>query len=121
MELLKEAFEYHKDDINIDYDALMRIKKLSDGPVSSPELSEEDFQFEAKFEAVIVSDWSPYAEVRAATSMLDDPDMPSETIRMYIVGLVFANVGSIVATFFGNRWPRISLGFLPLQLIISYW
>ncbi|ANB11766.1 Opt2p [Sugiyamaella lignohabitans] len=118
VQLLKEAYEYHEEDINIDYDALMRIKRLSEGPEGSPDVPQEEFEFEALFEAVIVSDWSPYAEVRAATSFINDDHMPAETIRMYIVGLCYANVGAIVGTFFGNRYPAISLGFLSLQLII---
>ncbi|ANB15349.1 Opt2p [Sugiyamaella lignohabitans] len=118
VELLKEAYEYHHDDINIDYDALMRMKRLSLGPEGSPDIPVEEFEFEALFEAVIVSDWSPYAEVRAATNFLNDDHEPAETIRMYIVGICYANVGAIVATFFGNRFPSISLGFLSLQLII---
>ncbi len=48
---------------------------------------------------------SPYPEVRASVSNIDDPDMPALTIRMWIVGLVLSLLGRCV--------PRSSR-FLPL-------
>lgn len=33
---------------------------------------------------------SPYPEVRASVSNIDDPDMPTLTIRMWFVGLVLS-------------------------------
>ena len=42
---------------------------------------------EFDFDAIDEED-SPYPEVRAAVSNIDDPEMPTLTIRMWIVGLL---------------------------------
>ena len=39
---------------------------------------------------------SPYPEVRASVSNIDDPDMPTLTVRMWIVGLVLSLAGRFV-------------------------
>jgi hypothetical protein len=39
---------------------------------------------------------SPYPEVRASVSNIDDPDMPVLTIRMWVVGLVLCAIGRYV-------------------------
>ena len=31
---------------------------------------------------------SPYPEVRASVSNIDDPEMPAMTVRMWIIGLI---------------------------------
>lgn len=41
---------------------------------------------EFDFDAIEEED-SPFPEVRASVSNIDDPDMPSMTIRMWFVGL----------------------------------
>jgi len=33
---------------------------------------------------------SPYPEVRASVSNCDDPDMPSSTLRAWLIGIIFA-------------------------------
>lgn len=39
---------------------------------------------------------SPFAEVRASVSNIDDPEMPSLTVRMWIIGLLLNLVGRSV-------------------------
>ena len=41
---------------------------------------------EFDFDAIDEED-SPYAEVRAAVSNIDDPEMPALTLRMWVIGL----------------------------------
>lgn len=36
---------------------------------------------------------SPYPEVRASVSNIDDPDMPALTIRMWFIGLFLCSTG----------------------------
>jgi hypothetical protein len=36
---------------------------------------------------------SPYPEVRASVSNIDDPDMPALTIRMWVIGLFLSCLG----------------------------
>ena len=36
---------------------------------------------------------SPFPEVRASVSNIDDPDMPALTIRMWFIGLFLCSTG----------------------------
>ena len=42
---------------------------------------------------------SPYKEVRASVSNIDDPDMPVLTIRMWLVGLFLCSIGRCALLF----------------------
>jgi hypothetical protein len=55
---------------------------------------------------------SPYEEVRASVSNTDDPDMPVNTLRMWIIGLILTVFGASMNTFFIFRQPY--------RLIVSY-
>lgn len=46
---------------------------------------------------------SPYAEVRAAVSTVDDPTMPVNTFRSWLLGLFFALVISALNQLFEMR------------------
>lgn len=41
------------------------------------------------------ADDSPYPEVRAVVSPTDDPSMPINTARMWIIGIIFTIVSSL--------------------------
>jgi hypothetical protein len=47
---------------------------------------------------------SPYPEVRASVSNIDDPDTPALTIRVWIVGLFLSLAGGYVS-FLLSRFP----------------
>lgn len=49
------------------------------------------------FDAVDEED-SPYPEVRASVSNIDDPDMPALTIRMWIIGLGLCIISASVTS-----------------------
>ena len=62
---------------------------------------------------------SPYAEVRASVSNIDDPEMPTLTFRVWFLGLALVFVGASVNTFFNFRYPAPWL--LPsVILLIAY-
>lgn len=48
---------------------------------------------------------SPYEEVRASVSNTDDPDMPVNTVRMWVLGLLLTVLGAGINTFFIFRNP----------------
>jgi OPT family oligopeptide transporter len=54
---------------------------------------------------------SPYPEVRASVSNIDDPDMPALTIRMWIIGLFLSSLGRYVSPLPVS--PTVSYGLLP--------
>ncbi|KAF9463568.1 oligopeptide transporter [Collybia nuda] len=73
-----------------------------------------DFDFDA-----IDDEDSPFPEVRASVSNIDDPDMPALTIRMWFVGLLLCMISSGMNVFFNFRSPAPTVVPLAL-LLISY-
>ena len=72
-------------------------------PFSYPEYEEEED--------------SPYPEVRASVSNIDDPEMPTLTARMWLIGLTLSIIGTALNTFFNFRYPAPQLQPLVLLLI----
>ena len=62
--------------------------------LTSPTPSRMEFDFDA-----IDEEDSPYPEVRASVSNIDDPDMPALTIRMWFVGLFLCMTSRFVFDF----------------------
>lgn len=65
---------------------------------------------------------SPYPEVRASVSNIDDPDMPALTFRMWFVGLILCMFSTLVSlsvllSFANNRYTH-SIG-LSMSFSIS--
>lgn len=50
---------------------------------------------EFDFDAVNEED-SPFPEVRASVSNIDDPEMPVMTLRMWVIGLILSLIGGLV-------------------------
>lgn len=70
------------------------------------------------FDAIEEED-SPYAEVRASVSNVDDPEMPALTFRMWAIGLVLCLIASAMNVFFNFRQPAPQV--VPLVLVlVSY-
>ena len=66
--------------------------------------SRESIKMGFDFDAVEEED-SPYPEVRASVSNVDDPEMPALTFRMWVIGLVLCMIGSGLNVFFNFRQP----------------
>lgn len=62
---------------------------------------------------------SPFPEVRASVSNVDDPEMPALTFRMWIIGLILCMIASAMNVFFNFRQPAPQV--VPLVLVlVSY-
>jgi len=73
---------------------------------------------EFDFDAIDEED-SPYPEVRASVSNIDDPEMPALTFRMWFIGLFLCLLSGGMNMFFNFRFPAPAL--LPLTLLlVSY-
>ncbi|KAJ7188821.1 OPT oligopeptide transporter protein-domain-containing protein [Mycena filopes] len=70
---------------------------------------------EFDFDAIEEED-SPFPEVRASVSNIDDPDMPALTFRMWFVGLFLCTISSSLNVFFNFRSPAPSV--VPLALLL---
>lgn len=67
-------------------------------------------------EQSIMEDNSPYPEVRASVRNYD-VDMPANTIRAWVIGLILCTVGSGVNMLFSLRNPSVSVTTYVIQLI----
>lgn len=76
---------------------------------------EASIKMEFDFDAIDEED-SPYPEVRASVSNIDDPDMPALTLRMWFVGLFLCMVSTSMNVFFNFRAPAPTV--IPLALLL---
>ncbi|KAL2217290.1 OPT oligopeptide transporter protein-domain-containing protein [Thermoascus aurantiacus ATCC 26904] len=63
------------------------------------------------------ADDSPFPEVRAVVSPVDDPSLPVNTVRMWCIGLLFTIVGSALNQFFSLRQPSVTISSFVAQLL----
>lgn len=87
----------------------------------TPSMLEQDsrdgsIKMEFDFDAVNEED-SPFPEVRASVSNIDDPEMPAMTLRMWLIGLVLCMTASAMNLFFNFRQPAPSVSPLALLLV----
>ena len=99
-------------------DPMAKIKLLIEGYKVS-DMESSDWSFEIRAEAAIIHYHSPYPEVRSVTSPFDDPDQPCETIRAYVLGMIFMGGATALNTFFSPRQPAISISSNVLQLLLA--
>ncbi|KAF9015044.1 OPT oligopeptide transporter protein-domain-containing protein [Cyathus striatus] len=67
--------------------------------------------------AIDFDDESPYPEVRAAVSSIDDPLMPVNTFRMWFLGLLFSILVCGLNQVFALRFPSVYITGIVAQLI----
>ncbi|KAK9357512.1 OPT oligopeptide transporter protein-domain-containing protein [Lipomyces starkeyi] len=84
-EVLTAAADYHSDDVNFPLKTMRKIKLLLAGEEASG-LDHETFELDLRLEACLIKYHSPYPEVRAVCKPVDDPTIPAETLRAYILG-----------------------------------
>ncbi|CAD1811156.1 unnamed protein product [Candida parapsilosis] len=77
-----------------------------------------DWSLQVRLEAVIIAYWSPYPQVRAVTDPFDDPTIPVETFRVYLISLIWVGLGAVINQFFVERYPSISLGMSVVQVFL---
>ncbi|KAG2731410.1 hypothetical protein G9P44_005826 [Scheffersomyces stipitis] len=77
-----------------------------------------DWNLQVRLEAVLIAYHSPYPEVRAVTDPYDDLSIPVETIRVYILGIIWTAIGAVINQFFRERLPGIGLDTSVVQLLL---
>ena len=70
-----------------------------------------------KLEAALITNNSPYAEVRAVVDNHDDPSTPVSTIRAWTIGLFFSVILAFVNQLFSIRQPSINIDSNVAQLL----
>ncbi|KAK9452112.1 OPT oligopeptide transporter protein-domain-containing protein [Limtongia smithiae] len=117
LEILREAYSEHYDDVNFENETLHKIKAILSGPDAYGQ-GYENYELDARAEAAVIKYHSPYPEVRAVTDPYDDTTIACETIRAYILGSIWVAIGSFVNEFFYERQPRLTLQSTVLQLFL---
>ncbi|KAI0487444.1 OPT family small oligopeptide transporter [Xylaria cf. heliscus] len=79
-------------------------------------LPRSDAEKGANVEANVVEDDSPYPEVRTSVRNYD-VDLPANTIRAWVIGLILCTVGSAVNMLFSLRNPSVTITTYVIQLV----
>jgi OPT family oligopeptide transporter len=78
-------------------------------------LDKQNSEAERQLEAELEED-SPYPEVRAAVSNTDE-DVPCNTVRAWVLGMLFMTIGSALNQLFSMRNPAIQITSIVAQLV----
>jgi OPT family small oligopeptide transporter len=70
-----------------------------------------------KLEAALITNNSPYAEVRAVVDNTDDTSTPCSTIRAWVIGLIFSVLLAFINQLFSVRQPPITVMANVAQLL----
>lgn len=118
LQILKKFNDYHHDDYLIPRAHREFLRKLEDGPFD--DMTESDWELIVKFESFLYYEWSVYPDVRAVTVPIDEEDDEDyETLRVYVVGILWGMAGCVLDTFFKPRYPPITIGAGAIQLLIA--
>ncbi|KDQ58270.1 hypothetical protein JAAARDRAFT_57989 [Jaapia argillacea MUCL 33604] len=101
---------------NSSLDAKYDAEKGGEGTVASI-TDFEDPNVERELDGL--EDDSPYPEVRSAVANTDDPEMPSNTFRAWVIGIIWAILIPGLNQFFFFRYPSVTIGSL-VALLLSF-
>ncbi|KAK3386112.1 OPT oligopeptide transporter protein-domain-containing protein [Podospora didyma] len=116
--LMDGVLKIHKNDPNFPQTILNKtIEFLENKDIVENPQNYEELIYEMKIEAALITNNSPYSEVRAVVDNHDDVNIPSLTIRTWIMGLAFAIILCFVNQLFSVRWPAINISSSVAQLL----
>jgi OPT family small oligopeptide transporter len=106
--LMADVHKQHARDPNFPITIITKIEEFlgNEAIFENPEKHTEIIQ-EMKIEAALITNNSPYAEVRAVVDNHDDPSLPTSTLRAWGMGIFFACCISFINSFFDVRLPSI--------------
>ncbi|KAI6779433.1 uncharacterized protein J7T54_005247 [Emericellopsis cladophorae] len=117
-ELMLNVHKLHKRDPNFPTSVLDKIEDFlgNDEVFANPDKYEALIS-EIKVEAALITNNSPYAEVRSVVPNHDDPGMPVSTIRAWVIGIFFSACIAFINGFFEIRQPAITVTSNVPQLL----
>ncbi|GAB1314622.1 hypothetical protein MFIFM68171_04832 [Madurella fahalii] len=106
--LMRQAHKQYVRDPNFPVQIITKIEEFlgNEDIFDNPEKHEHLIE-EMKIQAALITNNSPYAEVRAVVDNHDDPNMPASTLRAWGIGIFFACGISFINSFFDVRLPSI--------------
>ncbi|KAF7560582.1 hypothetical protein G7046_g3574 [Stylonectria norvegica] len=116
--MMTRVHALHKRDPNFPLSIIEKIDIFlgNDDVFQTPEKHTQIIE-EMKIEAALITNNSPYAEVRAVVDNHDDPNTPCSTIRAWVMGIFFSIAISFINGFFEIRQPAISVSSNVPQLL----
>ncbi|CAM1506483.1 Fc.00g061240.m01.CDS01 [Cosmosporella sp. VM-42] len=116
--MMTQVYALHKRDPNFPFPIIQKIEDfIGNNSVFTEPEKHERLIHEMKIEAALISNNSPYSEVRAVVDNHDDPNMPCSTIRAWFMGLIFSGAISFINGFFEIRQPSIAVTSNVPQLL----
>jgi OPT family small oligopeptide transporter len=132
--IIREALVEHLGDVNfLNEDYCLLETLINNIPESEAKISNIDplpnyknktylqlinWHLQIRLEASLIRYHSPYPEIRAITDPYDDPTIPVETLRVYVIGIFWTIVGAIINNFFVHRMPSIRLSSHTVQILL---
>jgi hypothetical protein len=117
-EMMETVRKIHERDPNFPHIILLKIDEfLNNEDVFERPEKHEELIYEMKLEAALITNNSPYAEVRAVVENKDDPNMPCSTIRAWTIGIIFSTLMAFINQLFSIRQPSIFIESNVAQLI----
>lgn len=115
---MKRVYRTHEKDPNFPLTIIQKIKAFleNESVFTNPELHENLVQ-EMKLEAALITNNSPYAEVRAVVGNKDDLTLPCSTLRSWFIGLGFSILLAFTNQLFDIRQPAIRIMANVAQLL----
>ncbi|KAK9382098.1 OPT oligopeptide transporter protein-domain-containing protein [Kockiozyma suomiensis] len=117
IQILRDVYEEHYDDVNFPAEDLEYVRILSQG-YEHFQGDVESYNLDVKIMAALIDSHSPYPEVRAVCDPFDDPTIPVETFRVYVLGIVWVGIGAFVNEFFQQRQPSLTISSTAIQLLL---
>ncbi|KAL2278304.1 hypothetical protein FJTKL_14572 [Diaporthe vaccinii] len=116
--MMANVLRIHERDPNFPHIILERIQAFleNDDVFTNPE-KHETLITEMKLEAALITNNSPYAEVRAVVDNKDDPSTPCSTVRAWTIGVLFSVFLAFINQLFSIRLPTILISANVAQLL----
>lgn len=116
--IIKQALVDHEHDPNFPHYQRTNLEGLLKHEEEHIHYSLDDRTYYLKMEAALIQYHSPYPEVRSIADPVDDPTLPVETLRAYLLGIIWVIIGTGVNQFFEPRMPPISISSHLLQFLV---
>jgi hypothetical protein len=118
MQVLTDVFAVHQHDPRYSPEILARIHQfLTDPDVQANPERHGQLVYDMRVLALLTSTSSAYPEVRAVSSDTDDPELPTLTVRVWVIGTVLSAIGCVINAIFALRYPTISISSNVVQLV----
>ncbi|KAF2116458.1 OPT oligopeptide transporter [Lophiotrema nucula] len=116
--IFRDVIQNHENDQNFPMRVLESMKEfVTNEDIYANPQNYEKLISEMRVEAALISNDSPYPEVRAVVDNTDDPSLPCSTIRAWVIGIIYVAAGSLINQLFYIRQPTITLQANVAQLL----